>query len=144
MYIMHNLLFTYDSDSTKKKWILVFKTEISEIWRVHWSKVWPYSVASPGLYPAQCGIQSPNTVSKPVVRICPYIIRYINFITCISKIFRVSRDILCHVFQSVCFLFRGHNQRLEFLGDTVLQLVASDYLFKHFPDHHEGHLSVSN
>lgn len=36
----------------------------------------------------------------------------------------------------------GHNQRLEFLGDTVLQLVASDYLFKHFPDHHEGHLSL--
>lgn len=53
-------------------------------------------------------------------------------------------DILCHVFQSLCSLFRGHNQRLEFLGDTVLQLVASDYLFKHFPDHHEGHLSVSN
>ncbi|XP_064616843.1 ribonuclease 3-like [Liolophura sinensis] len=36
----------------------------------------------------------------------------------------------------------GHNQRLEFLGDTVLQLVSSDYLFKHFPDHHEGHLSL--
>nr|AMN88357.1 DROSHA [Mytilus galloprovincialis] len=36
----------------------------------------------------------------------------------------------------------GHNQRLEFLGDTVLQLVASEYLFKHFPDHHEGHLSL--
>lgn len=36
----------------------------------------------------------------------------------------------------------GHNQRLEFLGDTVLQLVSSEYLFKHFPDHHEGHLSL--
>lgn len=36
----------------------------------------------------------------------------------------------------------GHNQRLEFLGDTVLQLVASEYLFRHFPDHHEGHLSL--
>ena len=41
-------------------------------------------------------------------------------------------------------LFSGHNQRLEFLGDTVLQIVASEYLFKHFPEHHEGHLSVSN
>lgn len=41
------------------------------------------------------------------------------------------------------FCFSGHNQRLEFLGDTVLQLVASAYLFKHFPEHHEGHLSVS-
>uniref|UniRef100_T1IMV5 Ribonuclease 3 n=1 Tax=Strigamia maritima TaxID=126957 RepID=T1IMV5_STRMM len=36
----------------------------------------------------------------------------------------------------------GSNQRLEFLGDTVLQLVASEYLYKHFPEHHEGHLSL--
>lgn len=36
----------------------------------------------------------------------------------------------------------GSNQRLEFLGDTVLQLIASDYLYKFFPEHHEGHLSV--
>lgn len=39
-------------------------------------------------------------------------------------------------------LIRGHNQRLEFLGDTVLQLIASEYLYHHFPEHHEGHLSV--
>lgn len=38
----------------------------------------------------------------------------------------------------------GSNQRLEFLGDTVLQLIASDYLYKFFPEHHEGHLSVCN
>lgn len=38
----------------------------------------------------------------------------------------------------------GSNQRLEFLGDTVLQLIASEYLYKFFPEHHEGHLSVSN
>lgn len=37
----------------------------------------------------------------------------------------------------------GSNQRLEFLGDTVLQLISSEYLYKHFPEHHEGHLSVS-
>ncbi|XP_054713969.1 ribonuclease 3-like [Uloborus diversus] len=36
----------------------------------------------------------------------------------------------------------GSNQRLEFLGDTVLQLVASEYLYKFFPEHHEGHLSL--
>ncbi|VDK18834.1 unnamed protein product, partial [Anisakis simplex] len=36
----------------------------------------------------------------------------------------------------------GHNQRLEFLGDTVLQLITTDYLYKHFPMHHEGHLSI--
>ncbi|XP_041981511.1 ribonuclease 3 [Aricia agestis] len=39
-------------------------------------------------------------------------------------------------------LTMGSNQRLEFLGDTVLQLVVSDRLYRHFPDHHEGHLSL--
>lgn len=36
----------------------------------------------------------------------------------------------------------GHNQRMEFLGDSVMQLVVSEYLYKHFPEHHEGHLSL--
>ncbi|ESN94288.1 hypothetical protein HELRODRAFT_68646, partial [Helobdella robusta] len=36
----------------------------------------------------------------------------------------------------------GHNQTLEFLGDTILQFITSEYLFKHFPDHHEGHLTL--
>lgn len=36
----------------------------------------------------------------------------------------------------------GSNQRLEFLGDSVLQLIASEYLYKYFPEHHEGHLSL--
>ncbi|KAH7726595.1 DROSHA protein [Aphelenchoides avenae] len=39
-------------------------------------------------------------------------------------------------------LTMGHNQRLEHLGDTVLQLVTSVYLYKHFPHHQEGHLSL--
>ncbi|XP_041482093.1 ribonuclease 3-like [Lytechinus variegatus] len=39
-------------------------------------------------------------------------------------------------------LTQGSNQRLEFLGDSVLQLVVSSYLYKHFPYHHEGHLSL--
>ncbi|VVC31372.1 Double-stranded RNA-binding domain,Ribonuclease III domain,Ribonuclease III [Cinara cedri] len=36
----------------------------------------------------------------------------------------------------------GSNQRLEFLGDTVHQLITSEYLYKYFPEHHEGHLSL--
>uniref|UniRef100_A0A915E0C2 RNase III domain-containing protein n=1 Tax=Ditylenchus dipsaci TaxID=166011 RepID=A0A915E0C2_9BILA len=40
------------------------------------------------------------------------------------------------------YLTLGHNQRLEFLGDTVLQLITTEYLYKHFPDHQEGHLSL--
>ncbi|CAF4707338.1 unnamed protein product, partial [Rotaria magnacalcarata] len=26
--------------------------------------------------------------------------------------------------------------------DTVLNFVVSDYLYRHFPEHHEGHLSL--
>lgn len=34
------------------------------------------------------------------------------------------------------------NERLEFLGDAVLELIATDYLFKHFPDQPEGVLTA--
>jgi ribonuclease-3 len=34
-----------------------------------------------------------------------------------------------------------NNERLEFLGDAVLQLAVSDYLFKHFPHVDEGDLT---
>uniref|UniRef100_A0A5S6PYK6 RNase III domain-containing protein n=1 Tax=Trichuris muris TaxID=70415 RepID=A0A5S6PYK6_TRIMR len=40
------------------------------------------------------------------------------------------------------YLTLGHNQRMEFLGDTVLQLITSEYLYKYFPTHQEGHLSL--
>lgn len=32
-------------------------------------------------------------------------------------------------------------ERLEFLGDSVLSLIVSEYLFKKFPTYDEGHLS---
>lgn len=28
----------------------------------------------------------------------------------------------------------GHNERLEFLGDAVLELVVTDYLYRHYPN----------
>lgn len=34
-----------------------------------------------------------------------------------------------------------HNERLEFLGDAVLELVVTDYLFKKYPDRTEGDLT---
>ena len=34
-----------------------------------------------------------------------------------------------------------HNERLEFLGDAVLQLISSDLLFRLYPDASEGELS---
>src|SRR6185369_12597719 len=33
-----------------------------------------------------------------------------------------------------------HNERLEFLGDAVLELVATEYLYRHYP-HSEGELT---
>ncbi len=35
-----------------------------------------------------------------------------------------------------------HNERLEFLGDAVLELVVTDYLFHEYPDKPEGELTA--
>ncbi len=35
----------------------------------------------------------------------------------------------------------GHNERLEFLGDAVLELVVTDYLYKTYPKEDEGTLT---
>lgn len=35
----------------------------------------------------------------------------------------------------------GHNERLEFLGDSVLGLIISGYLYTYLPSRSEGHLS---
>ena len=36
----------------------------------------------------------------------------------------------------------AHNERLEFLGDAVLELVITDYLFTKYPDKPEGELTA--
>jgi ribonuclease III len=36
---------------------------------------------------------------------------------------------------------RIHNERLEFLGDAVLELIISDYLYQHYPNFSEGKLT---
>ena len=36
----------------------------------------------------------------------------------------------------------GHNERLEFLGDAVLELVATHFLYEKFPGHSEGDLTA--
>ena len=36
----------------------------------------------------------------------------------------------------------SHNERLEFLGDAVLELAATDFLFKKFPSKPEGELTA--
>ena len=39
-------------------------------------------------------------------------------------------------------LVAEHNERLEFLGDAVLELAVTDYLFKRFTDKPEGELTA--
>jgi len=38
-------------------------------------------------------------------------------------------------------LIAGHNERLEFLGDAILGVVVSDFLYSHLPNEPEGELS---
>ena len=35
-----------------------------------------------------------------------------------------------------------HNERLEFLGDAVLELVTTEFLYKEYPHHNEGDLTA--
>ena len=35
-----------------------------------------------------------------------------------------------------------HNERLEFLGDAVLELVVTDFLFREYPEKNEGELTA--
>lgn len=35
----------------------------------------------------------------------------------------------------------GHNERLEFLGDAVLEIVVTEHLYNHYPDTPEGDLT---
>lgn len=37
---------------------------------------------------------------------------------------------------------RSHNERLEFLGDAVIELVVTDFLYKKYPTYSEGELTA--
>ena len=56
------------------------------------------------------------------------------------KIKFINKDLLRQVFVHRSFLNEnrqfdlGHNERLEFLGDAVLELVVTEYLFNNFPN----------
>jgi len=59
-----------------------------------------------------------------------------------------NKDLLQNAFVHRSFINekagRGlnHNERLEFLGDAVLELVVTDFLFNKFPDEQEGILTA--
>ena len=72
-----------------------------------------------------------------------------NFIK-LEKILRINfknRDLLRQAFVHRSYLnehanFKlGHNERMEFLGDAVLELAVTENLFKKFPDEQEGKLT---
>ena len=58
-----------------------------------------------------------------------------------------DKDLLALAFTHCSFvnenrhLTREHNERLEFLGDSVLSLVISEHLYRNFPSIPEGQLS---
>jgi len=58
-----------------------------------------------------------------------------------------NKDLLVQAFVHRSYLNENpsfhlkHNERLEFLGDAVLELVISEYLYKQYPEKSEGELT---
>lgn len=59
----------------------------------------------------------------------------------------LNKDLLKQAFVHRSFLNENrdfglsHNERLEFLGDAVLELVITDYLYKKYPEKQEGEMT---
>lgn len=59
-----------------------------------------------------------------------------------------NKELLTHAFIHRSYINENpksgfeHNERLEFLGDAVIELVVTDYLYRSYPDHHEGDLTA--
>uniref|UniRef100_A0AAR2K8B8 Ribonuclease 3 n=1 Tax=Pygocentrus nattereri TaxID=42514 RepID=A0AAR2K8B8_PYGNA len=89
-------------------------------------------------------VQEPVT-DRQLIESSPVLQKLTDFEKAIGVLFTHVR-LLARAFtlRTVGFnhLTLGHNQRMEFLGDSIMQLVATEYLFIHFPDHHEGHLTL--
>ena len=58
-----------------------------------------------------------------------------------------NRDLLIEAFCHRSYLnehpdfYLPHNERLEFLGDAVLELIVTEYLYKKYPEKSEGELT---
>ncbi|XP_068455427.1 ribonuclease 3 [Clinocottus analis] len=110
---------------------LLFKTEgLQEVWLNY--------------PPHPLQVQEPQT-DRQLIETSPVLQKLTSFEDSIGTLFTHVR-LLARAFtlRTVGFnhLTLGHNQRMEFLGDSIMQLVATEYLFIHFPDHHEGHLTL--
>lgn len=64
------------------------------------------------------------------------------------NLFFKNKDLLTQAFCHRSYLNEhpdfslGHNERLEFLGDAVLELIVTEYLFNNYPQKAEGELTV--
>ena len=65
-----------------------------------------------------------------------------------TKIVFKSKDLLKQAFIHRSYINENpkvglsHNERLEFLGDAVLELIVTSYLFEKFPNYSEGELTA--
>ncbi len=59
-----------------------------------------------------------------------------------------NKDLLIQAFTHRSYLnenpnfYLAHNERMEFLGDAVLELAVTEYLYKEFPKESEGELTT--
>lgn len=65
-----------------------------------------------------------------------------------TKIIFKNKDLLKQAFIHRSYINENpsaglaHNERLEFLGDAVLELIVTDYLYKKYPNYAEGELTA--
>ena len=65
-----------------------------------------------------------------------------------TKIIFKNKDLLKQAFTHRSFINENpgvklsHNERLEFLGDAVLELIVTDFLYKKYPNYTEGELTA--
>ena len=52
-----------------------------------------------------------------------------------------NESLLLEALTHKSFIKSSNNERLEFLGDAVLDLLVGEYLFDRFPKYNEGKLS---
>ncbi|CEF63257.1 Drosha [Strongyloides ratti] len=67
--------------------------------------------------------------------------RFEKEINIFFKNIRILAQVFCRTSLCKNALTEGDNERLEFLGDAVLQLVITEYLYQNFPDRDEGYMS---
>lgn len=102
-----------------------------------------YSIWSqPPMHPIQAQLPDGDRHLIKGHKILQHVAQFEELLGIEFKHIRLLAQAFCTRSVSFNLITLGDNQRLEFLGDTVLNFVVSDYLYRFFPNHHEGHLSL--